>query len=108
MKPCRYIKEKGQISRLGLLLIVAVLVVVYSGGSAFAILRNQKNYPSPEEAVKAMVETVKAGNTKLLLKIFGPGSKAIVLSGDPVQDKEGRDRFVKHFEEKNRLEEVSG
>ncbi|MBA4393614.1 MAG: DUF2950 domain-containing protein [Desulfobacca sp.] len=107
MKQCRYRKEKGKIRRLGLLIIAVVLVVVFSRNSALAKPRYQKNYPSPEEAVKAMVEAVKAGNTKLLLKIFGPGSKAIFLSGDLVQDKERLDQFFKHYEEKNRLEEVS-
>jgi hypothetical protein len=55
-----------------------------------------------------MVAAVKADDTKELLRIFGPGSKRIVLSGDPVEDKEGRQRFVKRYEEKHRLEEASG
>ncbi len=70
--------------------------------------RYQKSYASPQEAVKAMVDAVKTDDTRSLLRIFGPGSKALVLSGDPVQDEEGRERFIKRFQEKNRLEEVSG
>jgi Protein of unknown function (DUF2950) len=101
-------KENGRVRSKGIFIAAAVLAFVFAAGSVYAKPRHQKGYSTPEEAVKAMVEAVKSGNTKLLLKIFGPGSKALVLSGDPVQDKEGRDRFVKHYEEKNRLEEASG
>jgi hypothetical protein len=89
------------------LAVAVVLAVVFTTDSVSARPQQQKIYSTPEEAVTAMVEAVKAGNTRLLLKIFGPGSKALILSGDPVQDKEGRDRFVKRYEEKNRLEEAS-
>lgn len=101
-------KETGLVRSKGPFVVAAVLAVVLAAGSLYAKPRHQKSYSTPEEAVKVMAEAVKAGNTQLLLKIFGPGGKALVLSGDPVQDKEGRDRFVKHYEEKNRLEEASG
>ena len=102
------VKENSRVRSKGLFMAAAVLAFVFAAGGVYAKPRHQKSYATPEEAVKAMVEAVKSGNTRLLLKIFGPGSKALVLSGDPVQDKEGRDRFVKHYEEKNRLEEASG
>ena len=101
-------QEKGWFKDKGLPFVAVVLAVVFACGSVYAKPRHQKSYSSPKEAVKAMVDAVKADNTQLLLRIFGPGSKAIVLSGDTVQDKEGREWFVKHYEEKNRLEEVSG
>ncbi len=101
-------KEKGRVGSRGLLVAAAVLVVVFACGSAYARPRHQNSYSTPEEAVKAMVEAVKVGNTQLLLKIFGPGSKAIILSGDSVQDQEGRERFINRYQEKNRLEEASG
>ena len=85
-----------------------VLTVVFIGGNVYAKTRYQKGYSSPQEAVKAMVDAVKTDDTRSLLKIFGPGSKALILSGDPVQDEAGRERFIKRFQEKNQLEEVSG
>jgi hypothetical protein len=104
----RWSGEKGCVRPKELLAIAAILVVVFTCGSAYAKPRPQKSYSTPEEAVKAMVSAVQAGNTQRLLKIFGPGSKALILSGDPVQDKEGRERFIKRYQEKNRMEEVSG
>lgn len=77
-------------------------------GSVYAKSPGQKIFSSPDEAVKAMVDAVKADDTKLLMTIFGPGSKAIIRSGDPVEDREGRAWFIKHYEEKNKLEEASG
>jgi len=89
--------------------IAGVLVLVLACGSARAESPDhQKSFSSPHAAVKAMAAAVKADDTKELIRIFGPGSKRIVLSGDPVEDKEGRQRFVKRYEEKHRLEEVSG
>jgi len=108
MRHSRDTQGKGWLKDKGLPAIAVVLTVIFICGSVYAKPRYQKSYSSPEEAVKAMVAALKADNTRLLLRIFGPGSKAIILSGDPMQDKEGRERFVKHFEEKNRLEEISG
>ncbi len=90
-------------------IIAGVFALILSCGSAQAkSSHHQRSFSSPQDAVKAMAAAVKADDTKELIRIFGPGSKRIVLSGDPVEDKEGRQRFVKRYEEKNRLEETSG
>ncbi len=105
---CQETKEKGWFKNKGITVAAIVLTVVFIGGDVYAKPRYQKGYSSPQEAVKAMVEAVKTDDTRSLLKIFGPGSKALILSGDPVQDEAGRERFIKRFQEKNKLEEVSG
>lgn len=99
--------ERGRFKNKGLTFVTILLTAVFIGGSVYAKPRDQKSYSSPQEAVKALVDAVKTDDTRLLLRIFGPGSKALILSGDPVQDNEGRERFIKRFEEKNKLEEVS-
>ena len=38
-----------------------------------------------------------------MLAIFGPGAKELIFSGDAVADKQRRARFVKAYDEKNRL-----
>jgi hypothetical protein len=63
-----------------------------------------KAYATPEEAVKELMAAAKAGDSKALLAILGPDAKAIVSSGDAVADKEGRERFVKSYEEASKLE----
>jgi len=64
----------------------------------------QKTYATAEEAVGDLMAAAKAGDSKALLAILGPEAKSIVSSGDPVADKEGREGFVKAYEEANRLE----
>jgi hypothetical protein len=63
----------------------------------------QKTFSSPEEAVKAAIAAVKSGNDKELLAIFGPQSKEIMSSGDPVADKQRRAEFVAAYDQANRL-----
>jgi hypothetical protein len=103
----RRTREKGSFRGKELLVVAAVFAVVFTCGSVYAKV-TQKTFSSPEKAVEAMVDAVKVDDIQLLLAIFGPGSRHIILSGDPVEDKKGREWFVKHYEEKNRLEEASG
>jgi hypothetical protein len=86
-------------------LLISVLFVALTSSHALAAGPKQKTFASPEEAVSALVGVLKAGETKALGAIFGPGSKDLIYSGDPVADKARRDRFVSEYEEKNRLEE---
>jgi hypothetical protein len=60
----------------------------------------QKVFGSPEEAMKALAETAQAGDTKGMMTILGPEGEDIVDSGDAVQDKNARERFVKAYQER--------
>jgi hypothetical protein len=105
----RYIPthERGSLRATALFVLVTAFVLIFACGSVYARPPGQRAFSSPQEAVKAMVAAVKANDTRSLLRILGPGSKAIVLSGDPVEDTQGHSRFVSHYEEKSRLEEAS-
>jgi len=107
MLQSRRTRGKGSFRGKELLVVAAVFAVVFSCGSVYAKV-TQKTFPSPEKAVEAMVDAVKADDIQSLLAIFGSGSRHIILSGDPVEDKQGHEWFIKHYEEKNRLEEASG
>ncbi|MBI1740642.1 MAG: DUF2950 family protein, partial [Candidatus Koribacter versatilis] len=54
----------------------------------------QEIFPTPEDAVVALVDAVKTNNTAKLEAILGPGAKATLASGDEVADRRGRDLFV--------------
>jgi hypothetical protein len=87
---------------LGVTIALATLV----GGPnwhATAAEIKQKNFQSPEDAVKALIDAARGDDTKELLTIFGPTGKEIIFSGDEVADGEGRKRFVKVFDEMNKL-----
>jgi hypothetical protein len=53
--------------------------------------------------VKALIDAVKANDTKELLAILGPEGKDIISSGDEVADKETRERVAQKYEQKNKL-----
>lgn len=69
----------------------AVLLLAVSFFAISAAGQGQKSFSSPEEAVKAMVDAAKAGNTEELLAIFGPEAKELLSSGDPVADRRQRE-----------------
>jgi hypothetical protein len=89
-----------------LLPLLALLFILTNGapGLAASSGKAQKSFVSPEDAVKSLVAAVRNNDDKNLLAILGPGSKAIVTSGDPVADKAGRERFVRLYDEKNAIE----
>jgi hypothetical protein len=60
----------------------------------------QKIFGSPEEAMKTLAETVKAGDTKGVMAILGPEGEDIISSGDEVADKNVLEQFVKSYQEK--------
>jgi len=99
--------RRGMINRVGFAMVIAsaaVIIVTYQSGAAADL--KQRTFKSPDEAVKAMIESVKAKDKKEVLVIFGPSGKEIISSGDEVADKEMGERFVKAYEEAGKL--VSG
>jgi hypothetical protein len=86
--------------------LTTLALVMIAGGfyqNAFAGDAKPKSFTSPDEAVKALVNAVMRDDTKELLELFGSAGKEIIFSGDEVADKTGRNRFIKAYEEMNRL-----
>jgi len=82
------------------LLITAVAVAVWSVPLMAAA--SQKLFSSPEDALKGLVEAVKAADKSKLDQIFGPGAKELG-SGDEVQSAAEFKEFTKHVAEKTSL-----
>ncbi len=89
--------------RFGLAMIAALMMSAGFYQSPFAADAKQKTFKSPEEAAKAFINAVKGNDTKELLTILGPAGKEVISSGDEVAGKAWRDRFVKAYEEMNKL-----
>jgi hypothetical protein len=51
-------------------------------------------FVSPDEAGNGLLNAAKSGDPNRILAVFGPDAKDIILSGDPVQDKNTDDKFV--------------
>jgi hypothetical protein len=72
-----------------MLLGLIALTTLLAGGA------DQRNFATPDDAVKALIQASEHDDTVALLKIFGPEGKAIVESGDTVQDRADREDFVR-------------
>ena len=90
--------------RLAIAVVATLLIGAAGAQNAIAASRNPRTFASPEEAVKALVEAAKAGDTKALAAILGPESRPLISSGDKVADKQARERFVHAYEQSNKLE----
>ena len=72
-----------------------VAMVLASAAWASAPAGSQRTYATPQEAAKALVVAGEADDVAALAKIFGPEADEILKSGDAVEDKNNRARFVK-------------
>lgn len=67
----------------------------------------QTHFASPEEAVKILVTSVKERDKNKLLEVLGMEAKPILESGDVTEDQANRERFLKAYDEGNKLDKVS-
>jgi hypothetical protein len=62
-------------------------------------------FQSPEDAVKGLIDTTKAGNLDALVALFGPEGREIVSSSDPATGRHNRDVFLAAVAQRWRLED---
>ncbi len=86
-----------------LILAVSLFFGVASDAGAKAI--KQKGFASPEEAVTAFVNGIKANDNEAVWAILG--GKGLLSSGDPVADKADVARFLAAYDEKHKIEKPS-
>ncbi|MEK7221295.1 MAG: DUF2950 domain-containing protein [candidate division NC10 bacterium] len=90
--------------RLAIAIVATLLMGAAGSREAFAASPHQRTFASPGEAVQVLVEAVKAGDMEALASILGPEGRDLISSGDAVADKQGRERFVRSYEESNTLQ----
>src|SRR5262249_12697858 len=78
---------------------IAATVLLSVGTGALA----QGRYRSPDEAVAALADAVRIGTPQEVMRLLGPGSEQIVLSGDPVDDAAMRRRFLAALSAKHEI-----
>ncbi len=74
------------------LLLVACLAGCKQGGPPETA--SARTFASPEDAGNGLLEAAKTGDLNQIVAIFGPDSKPIITSGDPVQDKTTLAAFI--------------
>lgn len=82
---------------------VILIAAFFAQAEAASTRVKQKTFPSAEEAVEALVSAIKINDEKELRAIFGPAGDDLFSSGDPVADRQVRDRFLNRYETKNSL-----
>ena len=100
-------KKEYSVKHRWTIYITAVFFILTMSGLSPAETVKQRTFASPEEAVEALVTALRSNDVNALEAIFGPGSRTLFISGDPVEDQSGRERFLKFYDEKNRLEETA-
>ena len=64
-------------------------------------------FASPEDAGNALLQATKTQNQDTLLAIFGSGSKDLIYSGDPVEDKASFEGFARSYDIMHRWRKLS-
>ena len=82
--------------------LAACAAILAAGSMPLMADTLQKQFSTPEEAVKALVEAVKTRDQNALDQIFGPSSKDL-LTGDAVQDAAESEEFAQHVAAKVNL-----
>lgn len=83
---------------------LAVLILIIAAQAACTRPIQQKNFASAEEAAAALVEAAGTDDSRALLEVLGEDAEPVVISGDAVQDKNSRQRFVRSYAEAHSLD----
>ncbi len=84
------------------MVLIAVLLIASTFLFINAVAASQKDFSSPEDAVKSLVDAVKAKDRPALDEIFGPAAKEL-RSRDEVQAAAEFEEFANHLAENTNL-----
>jgi hypothetical protein len=62
----------------------------------------QQTFASPADAGAALFDAAKSGDRAALVAIFGPGGQEVLLTGDPVKDRDDLQSFVDSYTKMHR------
>jgi hypothetical protein len=86
--------------RTGFVLALAFLGSLTLAGCS---RHDDSSFKTPQAAVDAFVAALKSGDSAELGRLLGPGVDDLLSSGDPVQDKNNRQRFIAAYENRHSL-----
>lgn len=78
--------------------LAALLITVTACKSKDQSNESIRTFATPDEAGSALQAAAKADDEAALQQIFGPASKDVITSGDPVQDKNTAARFATAYD----------
>ena len=87
--------------------LAALAIVAAANGPALAADAAPtpvgQTYPTPEDAVTALVGALRGDKPDAIAAVLGPGSEKLVNSGDPVADEATREKFTAAYDQKHTL-----
>ena len=63
----------------------------------------QQTYATPEDAVKALIDAVRAGDRKALLDVVGAKAQNWLITSDEIADREESRLFLVGYDKKNAI-----
>jgi hypothetical protein len=89
------------------LLLLAFFIALAACNSNKTEKPSVQLFGSPEDAGNALLAAAKSGDENTIVGLFGPESKDVIYSGDPVQDKNAASAFVTRYSTMHRWRTMS-
>jgi hypothetical protein len=86
------------LGKITILTGAAILMLALS-----SLAQAQQRFKTPDEAVEALVNAARSGDSKSVVRILGPGSQELVSSGDPVADANARQEYLEAYDAGHRI-----
>ena len=77
--------------------LVPLAIVILFAGCSKSAKPSYQTFASPDDAGNGLLTAAKSGDSNTIIAVFGPDSKDIVVTGDPVQDKNTADLFISEY-----------
>lgn len=84
--------------------VVVVMFFIAVALTACSRSARQTDFASAEEAASALVEAAAADGSQLLVQVLGAQAQPMLDSGDPVQDRNSRQKFLQEYAAAHSLE----
>src|SRR5271154_5139280 len=75
-------------------LIPLAIVILIAGCSKSSAKPSYQTFASPDDAGNGLLTAAKSGDPNAVIAVFGTDSKDIVVTGDPVQDKNTANQVI--------------
>ena len=97
-------QDRDDFTRPGFAALLAGLAMAALLAATAAPARAQSRFATPQQAVDALIIATRSGRSAALIRVLGPAGKALIHSGDPVADRNARQRFVAAYDQQHRIE----
>jgi len=92
---------------LGALTLALATVLQVAHLEARQAVGPQRTFASPEEGVAAFIDAMRKNDLNAMETLLGPGSRPLIESGDPVQDKLAIERVLAAYDMKSSLVSIN-